>query len=1073
MNLSNRTVAEVLETIENETEFNFYYNSKLLNANRLVSVHVNNKHVYTVLEQLFNGHDVYYKVIDKDIILTVAAGSGSNAVTQNRISVSGTVIDADGEPVIGANVRERGTTNGTITDANGSFSLIVSPGATLEISYIGYTTKEEAIGNNTKFFITLEEDTQVLNEVVVVGYGTMRRKDVTGAMSSISAEKIDKAAIKSVDQMLQGRSSGLHMVQNSGMPGAGSTIRIRGGNSISGGNEPLYVIDGVPIYSGATGSQTDLNPLNTIAVSDIQSIEILKDASATAIYGARGANGVIMITTRQGKAGRTNVSFDTYWGLQNARKKYDLLNGKEFEAFANDARVRGGGTAPFDPNVTPVNTNWQDICLNKDAWMQNYAASVSGGDDKTRFLTTLNYMAQDGIVKGSDMQKMTLRANLDRDISSTVKMGLNLSLAQVNTNRIGNSILGYWALSPNLPVFDSEGNYNSTDTQSETGKFTNPLLVLRDQVNDNERFRTLSNVFVEWQIIKGLSFRTNFGVDLQFETQNSYTPLSIPAGESTKGSASIQNSKDYMWINENTLTYTNVFGKHRLNIMGALTQQSSKYQRASGASQGFLNDNLQMWDMGSGTNALIPGSSANAWSLLSYLGRINYNYNEKYLLTVSLRADGSSRFGKDNRWAYFPSAAIAWRASEEGFIRDWDLLNNLKFRASYGWTGNQDGIGVYPSMALLGKKAYAIGTTKYMGYAPTQVANYNLKWETTRQSDMGVEMDFFNNRLNLTADFYYKTTHDLLLQVQIPGTSGYRTGLKNVGKVENKGVELSLRGNPVNSGLIWDVEFNISFNKNKVLSLGGMNEMIPSSIGEKNYGLDMSRLLRVGEPLGIFYGYLSDGIFGTTDDIAGSAQPTAKPGDIRYVDISGPLGEKNNAIDEYDRVVLGNAQPKFFGGFTNTFAWKGFDLNIFMTFSYGNKIYNATKSGLEDLTGWRNQDRVVLNRWTETNQNTHIPRAVDVKTTSRSWDYLVEDGSYLRIQNINLGYSIPQKVLEWTRTVRTARLYVSLQNFFTFTRYSGLDPEVSRYGQTNVALGYDQNGYPMSKSVLFGANINF
>ena len=1067
LNMKQTALKEVLDEIEQQTDYLFISNRDI-NLNSTVSIQARNKPVREVLNTLFKDSNLSYSMEGVNIILSrKEMVSHLPSVAQQKKTVVGSVVDGLGEPIIGANIVEKGTTNGVVTDIDGNFNIQVDPNSTLAVTYIGYVGQDVAVNNQNTIKIILKEDALNLDEVVVVGYGVMRKKDLTGAMSSISPEKIDKGSVKSVDQMLQGRSSGLYMVQNSGMPGAGSTIRIRGGNSISGGNEPLYVIDGIPIYSSAGGSQTDLNPLNSIAVTDIQSIEVLKDASSTAIYGARGANGVIMITTKQGAAGKTNVSLDAYWGVQNARKKYDLLNAEEYQEYVNDARVRGGGNAPYDLSQTPAYTDWQELCLNNNALMQNYAVSVSGGDAKTRFLTTLNYMNQEGIIKETELEKMTLRANLDRDISSTIKMGLNLSLAQVNSNRAGNGVLGYRSQAPNIPVKDAEGNYSALSMEGDV--FANPMVVLRDKVDDNERFRTFANVFAEWQIVKGLSFRSSLGVDLLFANNNSYEPLTTPTGSATGGDAKIVNNKDYMWVNENILTYLNAFGKHRINAMVGLTQQSARGQSSQAQSQGFLNDNLTMWDMASGTLAITPTSNSNQWALLSYLGRVNYNFNERYLLTASLRADGSSRFGQNNRWGYFPSAAVAWRASEEEFIQSLGLFSNLKVRASYGWTGNQDGIGVYPSMALLGKRAYSLGNNKYMGYAPTQVANYDLKWETTKQTDIGLEMGFFDNRLNFSADYYYKTTHDLLLQVQIPATSGYGSGLKNVGEVENKGVELAVSGAPFTGDFSWNIDFNISFNKNKVVSLGDVEEMRPNSnASETDFGLNQSRMLKVGEPLGIFYGYLSDGLFSTTDDIASSAQPTAKPGDVRYKDLSG-----NGQIDDKDRVVLGSAQPKFFGGLTNSFSYKGFDLNIFTVFSYGNDIYNGTKAQLESMNGWYNQSRTVLNRWTETNQNTHIPRAVDIKLTSRSWDYLVEDGSYLRIQNINLGYTFNKQMLSFTKIAESLRLYVSLQNFITITNYSGLDPEVSRYGQNNVAMGYDFGGYPMSKTVMFGVNVNF
>ncbi|MCD7936531.1 MAG: TonB-dependent receptor [Tannerellaceae bacterium] len=1074
VHLTDTPLEKVMETIEKQTDFLFVYN-KNIDINRKVSVQKSNEPLGNLLESLFKGTGVRYTVEGSYIILSVAAENSAGAVAQQGKLITGVVMDPIGEPIIGANVVEKGAaSNGTVTDMDGKFSLsLTQTNGTLLVSYIGYLSKEVPVGNGSYLTIQLLEDTQTLEEVVVVGYGVMRKKDITGAMTSIATEKIDRSNINTVDQMLQGRSSGLYMVQNSGFPGAGATIRIRGGNSISGGNEPLYVIDGVPVYSAAQSSHTDLNPLNTIAVSDIQSIEVLKDASATAIYGARGANGVILITTRQGANEKTKVSFDASFGVQNARKKYELLNAQEYQEFVNEAYWRALGKPEdnkypvYDPAIAPVHTNWQDEMLNSNALMQNYTLSVSGGNAKTRFLTTLNYVDHDGIVKATDMQKLTLRANLDHDISSTIQMGLNMSMAQVNTNRVGTNVLQRSVTSPpNIPVYNEDGAYTNQTMVGDL--FYNPVATIKEGTNFNKQFRTLNNLYVNWEIIKGLTFRTTFGVDLSFGDQQSYDPLSTTEGQSTSGRARVSSDKDYMWVNENILTYMNTFGKHHINAMIGLTQQSQTNQKVGAESQHFLNDNLEMYDLASGTVAIPSTSSMTQWALLSYLGRLNYGFNDKYLFTVSLRADGSSRFGKNNRWGYFPSAAVAWRASEEEFIKSLDLFSNLKIRASYGWTGNQDGIGIYPSMALLGKQQYTLNGVKVMGYGPTQVANYDLKWETTRQTDVGIEMGFFNNRLNFSADYYYKKTHDLLLQTKIPSTSGFDSGLKNIGEVENKGFELSLNTTPVTGAFTWNSDFNISFNRNKVLSLGDISFMQPSSPTGTGAGLETSRMLIVGQPLGIFYGYRGDGIFSTTDDIASSAQPTAQPGDLRFKDLN-----DDNMIDAEDREVIGCAQPKFFGGWNNSFSYKGFDLNIFMVFSYGNDIYNATKAEMEGVAGTSNQYRTVLNRWTEENQNASIPRAYAVKLTSRSWDYLVEDGSFLRIQNINLGYTFPEKVLQKTRIVQSARVYCSLQNFFTFTKYSGLDPEVSRYGQDNIAMGYDYFTYPMNKTVTFGVNVVF
>lgn len=985
--------------------------------------------------------------------------------------VTGTVTTKQGETLIGVSVLEKGTLNGVTTDVNGKYSIRVSGNAVLQFSFVGMKKQEVGVNNRSLVNVVMEEETENLEEVVVIGYGVVRKRDLTGAVSSVSAESVKGLPVKSVDQMIQGRASGVFMVQNSGMPGAGATVRIRGGNSISGGNEPLYVIDGVPVYAQAGSSQTTLSPLNTIATSDIESIEVLKDASSTAIYGARGANGVILITTKKGKAGRTSVSFDMYAGFQNIRKKYKLLNAAEFEQLANEASVNGGGQAIYDPNVIPETTDWQKLVRNDNALTQNYQLSISGGDEKTKFLTSFNYQTQDGIIKATELERMTFRGNLERIVCHGLKFGTNLSLAHVTTNKAGVSALEMMLVAPpNIPVKDAEGKYTKQNRLGEI--FTNPMAVVNDKVDKNKQLRVLGNAFGEWEIIKGLTFKSTIGLDLIHSDNRSYTPMTINAGEIVNGDGNASNDKTYTWVNENTLTYIRDFGPHAVNALVGFTQQGSRWEMMKAGAQGFLNDNLQMNDLGSGTVAKTPSTGVSEWSLMSYLARINYSYNGKYMLTASFRADGSSRFGANNRWGYFPSAAVAWRASEEGFIKDLNVFSNLKIRLSHGWIGNQDGIGTYPSIALLDKMAAVFGDTKYMGYGPSQVANPDLKWETTRQTDLGIDFGFFNNRLNLTADFYYKKTTDLLLNVKIPATSGFDSALKNVGSVENKGLELSLSGDPFVGDFSWNSSFNITFNRNKVLSLGGEESIVPAG-GNKSQGMDVSRLLKVGEPIGIFYGFVGDGTFSTTDDIKNSAQPKAKPGDIRFKDFSGSDGKPDNKIDDYDRKIIGCAQPDFYGGFTNTFSYKNFDLNVFIVFSYGNDIYNANKARLEDMQGTWNQSRNVLNRWTPEHQNTPVPRALTAKATSRSWDYLIEDGSYLRIQNIQLGYTIPEKILKKTRLIRSARVYASLQNFFTFTNYSGYDPEVSLYGQDNVGMGYDYGSYPSVKTVLFGLNLNF
>lgn len=1072
---SNTELENVLNDIEKQTDYLFIYN-KSVNVDRKVTVRLKNASLSEALTNLFDGTNVEYS-IDGTYILLSAVGTATPSIptAQQNQTVSGVVTDTDGLPVIGANVVEKGSQSvGTVTDVDGKFTLTLDrPSATLVVSYIGYLTKEIAVRGQTDLKIILSEDTRNLDEVVVIGYGSVKKSDLTGAVGSIQVDKIQGISVKSVDQMLQGRTSGLYMVQNSGMPGASSTVRIRGGNSISGGNEPLYIIDGMPVYPSADNSQTALSPLNSIPTSDIESIEVLKDASSTAIYGSRGANGVIIVTTKKGKSGKTSVAFDAYWGIQSIYKKYDLLDSHSFEVLANEALVNSEGAAVYDENLRPATTDWQELTSNNHALTQNYQLSISGGNDKTTFLTSFNYFNQEGVVKATEMKKYAFRANIDHKISSTINLGLSLTMTKVDNNRVGNSVLqSRLTTPPNLSVRKENGSYTYSDDNGVI-TFDNPMGVINEKVDRNASFRTLNNAFVEWNIIKGLKFKSSIGIDINYTTNKYYNPRSLYSGSQKNGEAKKTSNNTYTWINENILTYHNTWGIHSFTGMVGYTQQSSTYDGFNAGSYGFLNDNLQMNNLGSGTTYTAPGSSISKWALNSYLARINYTVNNKYLLTASIRADGSSRFGKDNRWGYFPSAALAWRASEEPFIRDLNVFSNLKPRISFGITGNQDGIGTYPSYALLGSTGYVSGGEKVTGYYPSQVANTNLKWETTAQFDVGIDLGFFNNRLTFVIDGYYKRTNDLLLKVKIPGSSGFSSGLKNIGEVENKGFELAINATPVEGAFTWNTSLNLTYNKNKVLDLGDVSFIYPDQPGQDETGTHLGRIVQVGESLGSFYGYVYDGLFSASDDIASSAQPTAKPGDIRFKDISGPDGVPDGMINDLDRTIIGCAQPKIFGGFNNTFSYKDFDLNVNTIFTLGNDVYNGTRVIMENMQGATNMFASTLDRWTPVNQQARFPRPLRSKAVMRVSDQYVENGSYFRFQNITLGYNFPARYLGFTKYVTGLRVYASLQNFFTITSYSGDNPEVSKYGQDNLGAGYDAFSYPLAKSVLFGLNVKF
>lgn len=1074
INTSNATLENVLNDIEKQTDYLFIYN-KLVDVNRKVSVHLNKKPLKEALHDLFEGTDVNYSVDGTYIVLSASQNTPDNSAMQQAKTITGVISDRDGQPIIGANIVEKGSKSiGTITDIDGKFSLRLSNGSTdLVVSYIGYITKEVPVGTSSFLNITLTEDTKILEEVVVIGYGTVKKSDLTGSVGSIQVDKIQGLSVKSVDQMLQGRTSGLYMVQNSGMPGASSAVRIRGGNSISGGNEPLYIIDGMPVYPSASSDQTSLNPLNSIPTADIESIEVLKDASSTAIYGSRGANGVIIVTTKKGKSGKTTVALDTYLGIQNIYKRYDLLDSPTFEKLANEALINSGGKAVYDESDSPDTVDWQDLTSNSDAIMQNYQLAISGGNDKTTFLTSFNYFDQEGIIKATEMKKYAFRTNIDHNISSKLKLGLSLTLTKVDNNRVGNSVLKTRLTTPpNLPVKEEDGSYSFSDSQGVI-TFDNPIAVINDKVDKVSNFRTLDNGFFEWEIVRGLKLKSSIGVDIDYTTNRYYNPTTTYSGSQKSGEASKSANNTYTWVNENILTYNNVWGIHAFTGMVGYTQQSSSYDGFGAGSYGFLNDILQMNNLGSGTTYSAPSSNVTEWALNSYLTRVNYTLNNKYMLTASFRADGSSRFGKNNRWGYFPSAALAWRASEEPFIKDLEIFSNLKPRISYGITGNQDGIGTYPSYSLLGSYGYVVNGEKVTGYYPSQVANENLKWETTSQIDGGIDIGFFKNRLNIVFDAYYKKTKDLLLQISIPSSSGFSSGLKNIGSVENRGFELSINAIPVTGNFEWNTSFNITYNKNKVLDLGGLSFMYPGEPGQDDTGIHLGRILQVGQPLGTFYGYVYEGIFNTTDEISSSAQPTAKPGDIIYKDISGADGAPDGQINDYDRTIIGCAQPKFYGGFNNVFSYKNFDLNANIIFTIGNDIYNGTRVTMENMQGSTNMFASTVNRWTSSNVNAEYPRAYRSKAIMRVSSQYVENGSYLRVQNITLGYTFPSNLFAFTKYISSLRVYASLQNLLTITDYSGDNPEVSKYGQDNLGTGYDAFSYPLAKTIMFGLNVKF
>ena len=995
--------------------------------------------------------------------------------------LSGRVTDEqNNESLPGVSIVAKGTNRGTTTDANGRYQLTVPDGTTILVfSFVGYTSKEVPITSQTTVDASLTPDNQTLNEVVVVGYGTVKKSDLTGSVSSVNAEQIKKTVNTSLDQALAGRAAGVQVTQSSGQPGGAVSIRIRGGNSVNGGNEPLYVIDGFPVYSDNSVSNSGANrgpatnALASINPADIESMEILKDASATAIYGTRGANGVVIITTKRGKSGQNNIDFETYYGVQEPQRLIPLMNAKEYATMVNEARTNDGQAPYYTADQLASfgeGTNWQKEIF-RTAPIQNYQLTFSGGNAKTRYAISTSYFGQQGTIIHSDFNRISTRINLDHSINDRFRIGNNLTVSRTKANIVvtdtdggGNTgvVLGALLFQPTLPVRNADGTYVN---RSDLGEYGNPVAYANDVTNISTTFRGLGNVFAEYDILKDLTARVSFGADVLFNKGDFYIPSTNFYGLSTRGlgtSASVLNTT---WLNENTLSYRRSFAnKNSLNAVVGFTMQGSRTESVRASSQNFPNDILGPFNLASGATINFPNTTNSSWGLLSYLGRINYNLADKYLFTVTGRADGSSRFGSGNKFAFFPSGAVAWRVANESFMAGQTVFNDLKLRASVGITGNQE-IGQFQSLATLSNATYILGETVAIGYTPARFANPNLRWEKTTQFDAGLDMSFLKNRLNITLDAYYKRTNDLLLAVNVPWSSGFATSLQNIGSAENKGLELAINSVNTPGAFKWTTAFNIAFNRNRILDLGPITQFFTG--GDSGHlKITNPSLVSVGQPIGRFYGYIADGIFHSQEEVTSSAQKSAKPGDRRYVDVNG-----DGVINASDRTYIGNAQPTFIGGLTNTFAYKGFELTVFLQYSYGNDIFNYNKIELELPAGIQNLRKDVVDRWSPTNPNGQYPRATTNRTIEFSSQY-IENGSYLRARNVSLAYQVPSAFLKRAK-IRTARVYLSSQNLFTITNYTGYDPEVSRYGQTNLNIGQDYGGYPLARTILLGLNLGF
>ncbi|MFC5625073.1 SusC/RagA family TonB-linked outer membrane protein [Algoriphagus winogradskyi] len=971
-----------------------------------------------------------------------------------KSTITGIVTDGEGNSLPGTTVLLKGTQTGGISDDSGKYSIEIpadQTNAVLVFSFLGFETKEIVVGNKTIIDVSLSTDDQELDEIVVIGYGSARRADLTGSVAQVNSDELNAFPTSNVIQSLNGRAPGVQVIQNNGAPGGGVSVRIRGANSIQGDNDPLYVIDGFPF----SGNPTNLNN------SDIASIEILKDASATAIYGSRGANGVVLITTKNGSGAGTVVEFDAAYSMQSLREKLDLMDGSQYAELMN-IQATNDGLEPYftdaEVNSFGEGTDWQDEIF-QQAPIKNTSLSISGGGESTQFLVGGSIYQQDGIIKGSDYDRYSIRSTINHKISDKFKVDFNSTLSKLVTARRdseggarGASMIGAALVaSPLSDPFTAEGTINNLadDFPFVSPDLVNPFYFINEQSTVITANVILANTAISYNPIPEITIKISGGIENRDDRTDNYRSRDFI---NSNGNASVTTSQYVSRLNENTITYADVFNeKHDLNVLAGFTFQdfTTKYLAGSGA--GFLSDLYETDNLGAAETPGIPTSGYANSVLLSYLGRVNYGFDSKYLFTASFRADGSSRYSEGNKWGYFPSGAIAWKVSEEEFMKTQEAISTLKIRSSWGLTGSQ-AINPYATLNRLFPGYTIFGDELYNFLAPGSTLPGDLKWETTEQFDLGLDLGLWQDRIVVGADYYLKTTDDLLSTVRLPSSFGYTTTIANVGSIENRGVELSLFAQLFSNEFRWSLDGNISFNRNKVLSLNDGQPILTNFINVITVSDNFS-IMEEGKPLGQFWGYQEDGYTET--------------GAIKYVD-------RNNdgEISEEDKTYIGNPNPDFFYGFNSNMSFKGFQLDLFFQGSQGNDIMNvsAISSTMDYGQGLNMPEEVLLDHWTPQNIDAKYPK-ISRSSTARVSDRFVEDGSYLRLKNVLLAYNFPLKNSSG-KFLQSLRIYASGQNLLTFTDYSWWDPEVNSKGSDNTQ-GIDHFSYPIPKSYTIGLNATF
>lgn len=972
--------------------------------------------------------------------------------------VSGIVYDDQNQPLIGASVVERRTANGVSTDLEGRFTLnLTTANPVLIISYLGFAEKEVAV-NGTNLEIRLLSENMTLDDIVVIGYGKAKPKDLTGSVSAIDVGKTKNQPVADIGQAIQGRAAGVQVV-SSGEPGSNVTFRVRGTGTIAN-NNPLIVVDGMPLNGG----------LNQVNMNDVESISVLKDASSTAIYGSRGANGVVIITTKRGaKQEGSTLTFDAFTGVQNETAMVEVLNAAQFAALNNEILANGGLTpnpAWSNPSALGAGTDWVGKLFNP-AMMSSYTLAYGNRSEKSNIYVSGNYFKQEGIVLDTDYERIILQFNTDTKINKTIKFGNSLKLAYDNKERGAYDIRNALLANPTQPIYDETGNFTGpTGNPLYSGDVENPIGKASTVKTSTKGYNVQGTLFTEINLLKNLVFKSLGGLEANFWFDRTWAPkYSWGSDVQPNSYLSQASNRSITLLWDNTITYDIQFGSHNLNAVIGTGAQENRFDFLNGSIQKFASDNTQQID--NGTLQPTVGGNASEWSLMSYFGRVNYDYNGKYYVTGTIRRDGSSRFGQGNKWGWFPSAALAWRISAEDFMKNLTVVDDLKLRVGYGITGNQE-IGNYAFASAYNTVLYNFNNNYVSAVVPTVLPNTNVKWEGQEQFNVGLDASFLNNRINLITDFYVKNTNDMLVPMSVPVTSGYSdiyVPSINAGKIINRGFEFSLSTKNLVNELKWSTDAVFSYNKNKVESINGDTPIITGSTGlNSSIGL-----IQAGYPVNVFYGYVTDGIFQTQTEVNNHAvqMPGTNPatstaaGDIRFKDLN-----NDGIINDKDRTFIGNPNPKFTFSLNNTFSYKNFDLSIFFQGVSGNDVYNANRMYTESMSIPNNQTTATLGRWTGPGTSNSMPRAVfgDPNNNARVSDRFIEDGSYIRLKNISLSYNFPKEIVKNIFT--SAKIYFAAQNVFTITDYSGFDPEVS-------VNGIDNNVYPVTRTFSLGLNLGF